>query len=214
MPVEEPELNAPAEVDRGGRGPRRPSRPHGTRHRHLPWRAAAHHGGTPQFAGAGSIPRRESHPRRGFPSGPARGIAQPRRSLPSRHRVRHAQGHQGSQGQPAALLRRHRPHTDARVHRHRALPARPRRATARYRAGNHARNRSPAPERGDALPADRLGLAQPLRRTLRQRRQHRRTGPAGRLHCRQRCPSWDTPSASTCWNSSTARRGSAKSTAI
>ena len=60
MPVEEPELNAPAgtevtEVTRGGRGPRRPSRPHGTRHRHLPWRTSADHGGTSQFAGAGSI---------------------------------------------------------------------------------------------------------------------------------------------------------------
>ena len=124
-----------------------------------------------------------------------------RGSLPDRHRVRDAQGHPRAQGQPAAVLRRHRAHPHPRVHRHRTVPEGPRRADPRHRAGNHARNRSAAAERGEPVPADRGGVAQSLRRPLGHRRQHHRTRPPGRFRRRQPALPRAPPSASSCWSS-------------
>ena len=54
-------------------------------------------------------------------------------------------------------------HSYQRIHRHGSVPARPSRAPAGCRAGDHARSRGPAPECGQPVSADRQRIAQSLR---------------------------------------------------
>ena len=170
---------------RGRTGSGRAAGSDSPRYRHLSRLAAAHHGGPAEFHGAGPVAGREPHHGGDLAARSPRGYAQAGRPLPDRHGLRDAQGHPHSQGQPAAVLRRHRAGPHARVHFHRPVPARPRGTAARRGARHDERGRSAAAERDRPVPADRGGVAQPLRRSFGKRVSHRRAGETGGFRRRQ-----------------------------
>ncbi len=79
----------------------------------------------------------------------------PERSLPDRHRLRDAQSAARAEGQPAAVLRRHRAHAHPRVHRHRAV------SCARASSASPKSSRRMTPEM-EALRQNVLSLFQQI----------------------------------------------------